>query len=137
MACITSTTTFHRPEGTRFLEQATWGPKDSEISGVLGVGYLGWLASQYSLTASLYPNLPLVPDNEPASCDVYCHRDNYTSYPNHVQFFKNALYGSDQLRQRIFFALQKIDVVSTNTITRPSQVAPYLNLPPVILGRQS
>ena len=24
--------TFHRPEATRFLEQATWGPKDSEIA---------------------------------------------------------------------------------------------------------
>ncbi len=120
--------TFHRPEAERFLDQATWGPKDSEISGLLGVGNLGWLASQYSLTASAYPALPLVPDTEPGTCDIYCHRDNYTTYPNHVQFFKNALYGSDQLRQRMFFALHKLDVVSTNAITRPSQVAPYLNL---------
>jgi len=120
--------TFHRPEASRFLDQATWGPKDSEISGLLAVGNLGWLAAQYSLAPSTYPALPLVPDTEPGSCDILCHRDNYTTFPNHTQFFKNALYGSDQLRQRVFFALHKLDVVSTNTITRPSQVSPYLNL---------
>ena len=120
--------TFHRPEATRFLQQATWGPKDSEISGLLGVGTLPWLATQYGLTPSVYPSLPLVPDTEPDSCDIFCHRDNYTTFPNHTQFFRNALYQSDQLRQRVFFALHKVDVVSTNTITRPSQIAPYLNL---------
>ncbi len=120
--------TFHRPEAIRFLEQATWGPKDQEISGLLGTGVLPWLAAQYSAAASSYPALPLVPDNEPNGCDVYCHRDNYTTWPLHTTFFKNALYGSDQLRQRVFFALHKLDVVSTNTITVPSQVSPYLNL---------
>ncbi|MFY9550770.1 MAG: DUF1800 family protein, partial [Thermoanaerobaculia bacterium] len=119
--------TFHRSEAIRFLEQATWGPKDQEISDLASTGYLTWLASQFSAVPSSYPALPLVPDNEPAGCDVYCHRDNYTSYPNHVQFFKNALYQPDQLRQRVFFALHKLDVVSTNAITRPSQVSPYLN----------
>ena len=49
------------------------------------------------------------------------------------QFFRNALYQPDQLRQRVFFALHKLDVISTNTITRPSQFAPYLNL--IVAGR--
>ena len=49
------TKTFHRPEGIRFLEQATWGPSDSAIGGVLGSGYLGWLGGQYSLFNSAYP----------------------------------------------------------------------------------
>ncbi len=120
--------TFHRNEGARFLQQATWGPKDSEISGVLGVGYLPWLATQYSLTPSLYPALPLVPDTNPCGTDIYCTRDNYTHYPHYTTFFKNALYQPDQLRQRVFFALHKLDVVSTNAFGRPSQVAPYLNL---------
>ena len=122
-------TTFHRPEATRFLQQATWGPKDSEISGLLGVGYLPWLASQFNLPISAYPNLPLVPDTIPAGCEqVPCLRDNYSTYLLHTTFFKNALYQPDQLRQRVFFALHKLDVISTNTITRPSQVVPYLNL---------
>jgi uncharacterized protein (DUF1800 family) len=120
--------TFHRNEGARFLQQATWGPKDSEISNVLGVGYLPWLGAQFSLPPTQYPALPLVPDDEPEDCDVTCHRDNYTTHPLHSAFFRNALYQPDQLRQRVFFALHKINVISTNTITRPSQYIPYLNL---------
>jgi uncharacterized protein (DUF1800 family) len=121
--------TFHRNEATRFLLQATWGPKDADVSGLLGVGYLPWLASQYSQTASGYPALPLVPDNAPAACaDVPCRRDNYSTHPLHTQFFRNAMYQPDQLRQRVFFALHKLDVISTNTITKPSQLVPYLNL---------
>jgi len=43
--------TFHRPEAIRFLQQATWGPKDSEISGLLAVGnldtvYFGQMVSE-------------------------------------------------------------------------------------------
>jgi uncharacterized protein (DUF1800 family) len=120
--------TFHRPEATRFLQQATWGPKDSEISGLLGVGHLSWLATQFSAAPSGYAAQPLVPDNEPEDCDVYCRRDNYTVHPLHTQFYRNALYQADQLRQRVFFALHKINVVSTNTITRPSQALPYIAL---------
>ena len=109
--------TFHRPEATRFLEQATWGPKDSEISGVLGVGYLSWMASQYSLPASIYPPQNLVPDSTPPNCGdgtgaapPNCRRDNYSTWPLYTTFFTNALYQPDQLRQRVFFALHKIDV---------------------------
>jgi len=121
--------TFHRNEAVRFLEQATWGAKDSEISNLLGVGYLPWMASQYNLPVSGYPNLPLVPDNAPTACpDIPCRRDNYSTYSLHTTFFKNALYQPDQLRQRVFFALHKVDVISTNTITLPAQIAPYLNL---------
>jgi uncharacterized protein (DUF1800 family) len=70
-----------------------------------------------------------VPDNRPDACeDVPCFRDNYTTHPLHTRFFKNALYQPDQLRQRVFFALHKLDVISTNTITRPAQFIPYLNL---------
>ncbi len=120
--------TFHRPEAIRFLQQATWGPKDVEISGLLGVGNLSWLATQFSAAPSPYPSQPLVPDDQPDECDVYCRRDNYSTHPLHTQFFRNALYQADQLRQRVMFALHKINVVSTNTITRPSQVKPYLQL---------
>jgi uncharacterized protein (DUF1800 family) len=127
--------TFHRNEAIRFLEQATWGPKDSEISGVLGQGYLPWMAAQYQLPPSIYPPQNLVPDSTPSGCGdgtaatpPNCRRDNYSTWPLYTTFYKNALYQPDQLRQRVFFALHKIDVVSTNSITRPSQDIPYLNI---------
>ncbi len=127
--------TFHRPEATRFLEQASWGPKDQDISAVLGQGYLPWLAAQYSLTPSLYAPQPLVPDDQPSACGdgtgatpPNCRRDNYSTWPLYTTFYRNALYQPDQLRQRVCFALHKLDVVSTNTIALPSQLIPYLNL---------
>jgi uncharacterized protein (DUF1800 family) len=120
--------TFHRPEGTRFLEQASWGPKDSEISNLLGVGYLPWLATQFSAAPSTYPALPLVTDIQPAACNGICRRDNYSMFPLQTTFFLNALYNGDQLRQRVFWGLHKLDVVSGNTITRPSQISPYMQL---------
>ena len=70
----------------------------------------------------------MVPDTQPGACDIYCNRFYYTTWPLHTAFFTNALYNSDQLRQRVFFALQKIDVTSTNVIARPSQFTPYLNI---------
>ena len=56
-----------------------------------------------------------------------CLRDNFTMYPVQRTFFSNALYGNDQLRQRVAFALHQILVVSGNSeVNRPSWMTPYL-----------
>ena len=122
------TKTYHRPEAIRFLEQASWGPSDSDVGALLGQGILGWLAQQYAAPASSYPNalFPLWPSDTPASCDDVCQRYNYSSYPIQNRFFTNALYGPDQLRQRIAWALHKVVVVSEETLPFPWQIAPYL-----------
>ena len=49
-------------------------------------------------------------------------------YPLQNRFFVNALYGADQLRQRVAFALHQIIVVSGVEITQPSWMAPYLQI---------
>ena len=41
-----------------------------------------------------------------------CQRDNYSLYLLQQHFFSNALYGQDQLRQRVAFALSQILVTS-------------------------
>ena len=120
--------TFHRPEGIRFLQQATWGPKDQDVSTLLGQGYLPWLAAQYQLPPSSYPTMTLWPNTTPASCDSNCRLINYGMYPLQTRFFTNAMYNPDQLRQRVAFALHKLVVVSGNSITHPSQVVPYLQI---------
>jgi uncharacterized protein (DUF1800 family) len=122
------TKTFHRPEAIRFLEQATWGPSDSDVGAVLGQGMLPWLAAQYGAAASSYPSsvFPIWPGDRPSSCDDVCYRDNYSSYRIQNRFFTNALYGPDQLRQRVAWALHKIVVVSEETLPYPFQIAPYL-----------
>jgi uncharacterized protein (DUF1800 family) len=54
--------------------------------------------------------------------------DNYTLLPIQMQFFRNALTGPDQLRQRVAFALSQILVVSGQTISQPYGMAAYQNL---------
>ena len=126
------TKTFHRSEGIRFLEQASWGPNDSSIGTVLSQGYLPWMGAQFSVPPSYYPTFLLWPDpapSAPVDCTTgNCHRDNYTIYPLFTRFFTNAMYGPDQLRQRVTWALHKLVVVSGAAETKPSELGPYLNL---------
>jgi hypothetical protein len=112
----------------RFLEQATFGPNDSLIAHVQSIGFSAFLDEQFALPASSYPDLPLQPTTVPPSCTGTCVRDNYTMYPIQVTFFRNALTGQDQLRQRVAFALQQIFVTSGLTITQPSWMTYYLQV---------
>jgi len=121
-------------DGIRFLEQATWGPTDSDLSHVRSVGYAAWLNEQFntppqfSATQSDYPELPLYPINQPSPCDATCLRDNYTLYPLQKQFFTNALTQPDQLRQRVAFALHELLVVGGRELNNneASWFVPYL-----------
>jgi uncharacterized protein (DUF1800 family) len=113
----------------RFLEQSTWGPTPELIEHVRTVGFERFLDEQFAAPASSYPRLALYPttrDTTTCPNGSACQRDNYTMYPLQARFFTNALYGEDQLRQRIAFALHQIIVVSGVEITQPSWMAPYL-----------
>jgi hypothetical protein len=116
----------------RFLEQSTFGPTPALIAHVQSVGFEAYLKEQFAAPASTYPSLPEEPDNAslgcPAGSPATCLRDNYSMYPLQVQFFKNALSGEDQLRQRVAFALHEMLVVSGVKVRQPSEVSPYLNM---------
>ena len=128
----------------RFLEQASWGPTPAEIARVKAMGFRAYLDEQFSLPpanapkGSNYPDLTFPLDDSSQQCpttnpsdpnynQTVCLRDNYTMYPVHRTFFSNALYGNDQLRQRVAFALHQILVVSANSeVNRPSWMTMYL-----------
>jgi uncharacterized protein (DUF1800 family) len=112
----------------RFLEQATWGPTNADITHVQTVGIRAYLDEQEAATETSYPTLPLQPSTIPAACDSVCQRDNYSMYPVQNTFFLNALYGPDQLRQRVAWALHEVFVVSGRDIMQPSWMAPYLQI---------
>ncbi|MEO8259558.1 MAG: DUF1800 domain-containing protein [Acidobacteriota bacterium] len=115
----------------RFLEQSTFGPTPELIAHVREIGFKAYLAEQFATPPSSYPSLPLYPstrDNAACPSGSTCQRDNYTLYPVQNRFFVNALYGPDQVRQRVAFALHQILVVSGVEITQPSWVTPYLQL---------
>jgi len=116
----------------RFLEQATFGPSDALLTHVQRIGFEAYLDEQFAAPASTYPSLLQMPastsDGCPAGSPSTCTRDNYTMFPLQVQFFRNALGGEDQIRQRVALALHEILVISGVKIQQPSEVAPYLNM---------
>ncbi|MGA9997021.1 MAG: DUF1800 domain-containing protein, partial [Pyrinomonadaceae bacterium] len=122
-------------DGVRFLEQATFGPNSTDLAHVRAVGFRAYLNEQFNTPSSSYPNLPLVNSDNNQGCPTdpnnvntrtICLRDNYQMYPLQVNFYKNALYGQDQLRQRVIFALSQIMVVSGQDDNTPSRYKPYL-----------
>ncbi|HLJ91942.1 MAG TPA: DUF1800 family protein [Gemmataceae bacterium] len=117
----------------RFLEQASWGPNSDLIQQVQSVGFRNWLSQQFDANQtppSSYPLMPQLPENPSQDCvnniPVNCQRDNYSPYLLQRQFFTNAFYGPDQLRQRVAWSMHKIMVVSALEITQSFRMSPYL-----------
>jgi uncharacterized protein (DUF1800 family) len=124
--------TDHSSAGTpadvaRFLEQATWGPTPALLARVQQIGIRAYLDEQFAATPTGYPAMPLMPNTVPDTCDAICERDNYSMYLLQRLVFTNALYGEDQLRQRVAWALHKIIVVSGRDM-QPSWYVPYLQI---------
>lgn len=121
-----------RADVIRFLEQATFGPSEALIAHVQAVGFERYLEDQFAAPPSTYPSLPQQPASSQVGCPTgspaTCVRDKYTMFPLQVQFFRNALSGEDQLRQRVALALHEILVVSGVKIQQPSEMSPYLNM---------
>jgi uncharacterized protein (DUF1800 family) len=95
------------------------------------LGFDEFLEQQFTyFDGSNYPTMPLYPNTPPADCPAgsTCRRDNYSMYLLQNRFFYNALYGFDQLRQRVAFALHQMIVVSGVEVTHPSRMTPYLQI---------
>ncbi|MCU1290093.1 MAG: hypothetical protein JWN60_2322 [Acidobacteria bacterium] len=115
---------------TRFMEQATFGPTAALDANIKRAGFSEWLEGQFqaSYPTIPYPDIPLMPFNEPGNCngsenpnnyppdppDLYpqCRRDRYTMFQVQNWFFKEAFYGEAQLRHRVAWALSQMWVVS-------------------------
>ena len=92
------------------------------------VGIEAYLDAQRTAPMTDYPELEFWPQTRPADCTGDCQRDNYTYYQLQRHFFTNALYGEDQLRQRIAFALSQILVTSQVDVPLPSWMRTYQQL---------
>lgn len=90
-----------RPDAARFLQQATFGPTMAAIDELAGIGsYDAWIDAQLAAPISL--TVPYVKANSNGSL----------ASPRHEIWWKNAVEGPDQLRQRVAFAWSQIFVVS-------------------------
>jgi len=125
-------------DAARLLEQATFGPTPTEVARVAALGFQGYMQQQLVQTPSGYSGFSYVPHVAPTSCRYnlsaptsaasLCSRDKYSLFQVQRQFFQNALTGSDQLRQRVAFALSEIFVVSGTDIFEAYGMAAYQNM---------
>lgn len=93
-----------KAEAYQFLNQATFGATPAEADRVIAMGFDAWIDDQLQSPASLQlPHLQSLPrpqflfELQPDRIDI---------------FYRNAVAGEDQLRQRVTFALSEIMVVS-------------------------
>jgi uncharacterized protein (DUF1800 family) len=93
----------------RFLGQASFGATTSEMTKVQTGGTALWLNQQFKAAESPIPD----------GLDINALR---------AHVFSNMATGSDQLRQRVAFALSQIFVVSANKDTNGYEMTPWMRL---------
>ncbi len=100
----------------RLLDQATFGPTQTDITHVQTVGLNAYLNEQFAAPTTPLAAIPTTP--LPALCLA-----NNAAYPcAESEWWQTAITGPDQLRQRVAFALSEMFVVSTQSI--PGQAIP-------------
>ena len=111
-----------KAEAFQFLNQASFGATESEALGVIAMRQERWIDDQMTKPASL--QLPHMLSLPPPQFMGQLHTDRVDIW------FRNALWGDDQLRQRVAFALSEIMVVSQLGAlqARPFAVADYYDM---------
>ncbi|MFO1305802.1 MAG: DUF1800 family protein [Burkholderiales bacterium] len=120
------------PDVWRLLNQATFGASQAEAARVVSLGGISnWIDDQFTKPVSGYPDtkynrlqLTTTADcttqipgggNYPGdSPEAMCARDHLSLAMVQRDFFVNAVYAPDQLRQRVAWALSQIIVTSAN-----------------------
>ena len=88
----------------RLLDQATFGPTMADIQHVQSVGLQGYLNEQFNEAPSSIPPFPLYSNLADCRPFLQCFTDGW--------WFRYAMWGPDQLRQKVAFALSEQWVVS-------------------------
>jgi uncharacterized protein (DUF1800 family) len=98
-----------RAQAARFLTQASMGPTEAEITRVVNLGYAGWIDAQLALPATSHRA-----HWESRDAAIRAATPGSTGGADQVfeGFWKQAVTGEDQLRQRVVWALSQIFVIS-------------------------
>ncbi|MGS5089084.1 DUF1800 domain-containing protein [Hydrogenophaga sp. A37] len=139
-------------DAVRLANQATFGPTEALVSRISEVGATHWIADQMSLRQSFKRSLtgtqgvkmPLSRYTSGGTNAVHkhtsrtvdfcqgrepnCWRDWSSSTPLVWDFYRNAVNGPDQLRQRVGLALQQLVVVSNFEVSGTYGLRNYNNM---------
>src|SRR5687768_11965317 len=98
-----------RHDAARFLTQASFGPTDADIDRLMSVGYGAWIDEQFAKPRTSHRTAWEVADAAAKAINP----DNTAGQDGVINsFWKQAISGEDQLRQRVVFALSEIFVIS-------------------------
>lgn len=116
-----------RQEAARFLAQATFGPTEPLIDRVMEIGYAAWIDEQFAQPASSHRAAWEAADaaRRAAGLGAAGQAEVLDS------FWKQALTGADQLRQRTAYALSQVFVISMAddaVANDPRAVAAWLDM---------
>ncbi|WP_139826207.1 DUF1800 domain-containing protein [Derxia lacustris] len=117
-------------DAARLANQATFGATNAVIAEIRKAGPAKWIAQQMLTTRSVYPAVGSdAVDRWTGAGDwcanqfadgttarQYCWRDYYTATPMGWHFYRQAIGGKDQLRQRVAWALSQWLVVSDTEV---------------------
>jgi len=95
---------------SRFLTQATFGPRPEDVSALTGTSASDWFLAELEKPASLH-----TPQLEAYRAMIADPDEDFpvlAIQSSTFSFWRNAIEGDDQLRQRMAFALSQILVVS-------------------------
>jgi uncharacterized protein (DUF1800 family) len=123
-------------QAARFLQQASFGPTLAELDRVQTLGFTGWISDQITAQPASYhqPIIEaMVQDLRGPKLDLTYSYNNLELNGNNAPsaFARTALSGSDQLRQRVAFALSQILVASrrdSNLSDRPLAMANFYDI---------
>jgi uncharacterized protein (DUF1800 family) len=111
-------------DAARFLTQATFGPKKSEIDALTGGSIDTWITNQMAKPATSH-RAAIQYDRTTYGGSGSFSNWNAVHPPNRQSsWFKVAITADDQLRQRVAFALSQIFVVSDVSLGEDSQSEP-------------
>jgi uncharacterized protein (DUF1800 family) len=122
-----------REQAARFLTQATFGPTEADVDRVMAVGYAAWIDEQLAKPATSHRA-----NWEAADAAIKAANPSSSAGQDQVleSFWRQALTGEDQLRQRFVYALSQIFVISMQDSSvgdNPRAVAAWLDM----LGERS
>jgi uncharacterized protein (DUF1800 family) len=108
-------------DASRFLEQATFGATDADIHNLSLIGYQAWLNQQFAMQqtpqepaveeALILNNPPCATGNTTCNAALFVQNNQSETYVQN-SFWQQSLAGTDELRQRVKYALGELFVIS-------------------------
>ncbi len=107
----------NQAEASRFLQQSTYGATSAEIQRVVSMGYAAWIEDQFNRPTTLHLDVHQAIHAElsphfTSQQDRDCEFAWGCNLSRHDAWSQIAVYGEDQLRQRVAFALSQFFVIS-------------------------